>query len=340
MSQIVPIPPIRPPQAPSIPQPLEPKPPPIEQPTLQPPLPEIEVPSLVVNQFSFIDNTVFSSSELAALLTGYLNRKLSTAELVELRNKIADHYASKGYINSGAGILIADNPALNLEGANLFIRVIEGKLVNISVSGSKKLSKYLKDRLVQPGAFNFNRLSKNLLYLQDDPVIGEISGKLEPADLINTAELNLKVKPAQPYQVGVFVDNYRNPGVGTIERGVEFTALNPLALGDKLNLTYINTNGSHLAAANYTLPITRQNTTLRFAYLYGRNAILEQPFEILDINSNVQVFSVGIRHPVLRQATTKMRSEFALNLTLDHIESKDCKMTQTSAGDSHPTSAP
>ncbi|MBW4550236.1 MAG: BamA/TamA family outer membrane protein [Aphanocapsa sp. GSE-SYN-MK-11-07L] len=298
-------------------------PPPIEQPSLEQPLPEIEVPSLVVNQFSFIDNTVFSSSELASLLKGYLNRKLSSAELVDIRNKIAAYYADRGYINSGAAILTSDNLALNLEGANLAIRVIEGKLVNIDVTGSKRLSKYLKGRLGQSGAFNFKRLSKDLLFLQDDPVIDEISGTLEPTDLINTAALNIKVKPAQPYRIGMFIDNYRNPGVGTIERGVEFTALNPLTLGDKLNLTYINTNGSNLVALNYVIPITKQNTSLRFGYLYGQNAILEQPFDILDINSNAQVYSVGIRHPLLRQATPKTRSEFSLNLNFDRIESYD-----------------
>jgi hemolysin activation/secretion protein len=319
------IPPIRPPEVPSVPQPLEPMPPPIEQPPLQPPLPDIEVPSLVVNKFSFIDNTVFSSSELAAVLTEYLNRKLSPAELVQVRNLVADYYVSKGYINSGAGILIEDNRSLNLEGADLNIRVIEGKLTDITVTGSKRLSRYLKDRLKQSGAFNFNRLSKELLFLQNDPVNAEISGKLEPANQvdINTAALNVRVKPAQPYQVGVFVDNYRNPGVGTIERGVEFTALNPSTFGDRLNLIFINTNGSNLVSANYVLPVTKQNTTLRFAYLYGQNAILEQPFDLLDINSNAQVYSVGIRHPLVRKATPKTRSEFALSLNFDHIESND-----------------
>jgi hemolysin activation/secretion protein len=319
------LPPIRLPEPTPTPQPLEPKQNPLEvTPTL--PTPEdIEVPPLTLKSLNFIGNTVFSSQELAALTNQFLGKRLTVSDLMQLRNLIADHYTQNGYINSGGAVLAADNPNLNLEAADLNVRVIEGKLSDITINGSKRLSGYVKDRLNQPGIFNINRLSRDILLLQDDEMISQIRGNLEPADpqLINLSRLTIDLKPAQPYRVSLVADNYRNPGVGSFERGVDFVALNPLTLGDKLNFGYRNTNGSNFINATYQVPLTKQGTTVRFSYLNGSNATIEKPFENFGLQNTAQVYSLSIRHPLFRMATEKHRSDFALSLSLDHLESQD-----------------
>lgn len=306
-----------------LPKTLEPRPSPIQKPLqrLQPS--EVEVPSLTVKRFFFIDNKIFTHKKLEGLLTRYLNKKLTLAELRKVRDIITEFYVRNGYTNSGAALLIHDNPSLNREGADLYIRVIEGKVNIASISGSRRLSKYVQDRLKQSETFNYNRFTKNVFLLQDDPLLSDLKVSLETSDLINVAKLDIKVKAAKTYKIEVFANNYRNPGVGSFERGLEFTALNPLTLGDKVNFTYRNTNGSDSLAANYSVPITKENTTLRFAYLYGNNGIIEQPFNGLGLNGISQIYSLGIRHPLLRSATEKNRSEFVLSLSIDHLENQD-----------------
>jgi hemolysin activation/secretion protein len=319
------LPPIRLPKPTPAPQPLEPKQNPLEVPPTPPTPGEVEVPPLTLKSLSFIGNTVFSRQELAVLTNQFLNKRLTVADLNQLRNLIADHYAKDGYINSGAVILTTDNPNLNLEAANLNVRVIEGKLSDITINGSERLSRYVRDRLKQPGVFNVNRLNRDLLLLQDDELISQIKGNLEPADpqLINLAKLTVDVEPTKPYRVSFVVDNYRNPGVGTFERGVDFIALNPLALGDKLNFGYRNTNGSDFINAIYQVPITRVGTTLRFSYLNGGSATIESPFETFGLQNTAQVYSLSIRHPIFRMATERHRSEIGLSLSLDHLETQD-----------------
>jgi hemolysin activation/secretion protein len=307
-----------------VPKTLEPLPTPIQKPLERLQLPEVEIPSLTVKRFFFIDNKIFSSKELENLLTQYLNKKLSLPELRKVRDIVTDFYIQSGHINSGAALLIKDNPRLNVNGDNVYIRVIEGKVNTLKVSGSSRLSRYVRDRLKQDKAFNYNLFTKSVFLLQDDPLLSDIKVSLEPSkDLINVANLDVKIKAAKAYKIEVFADNYRNPSVGSFERGIEFTALNPLTLGDKVNFTYRNTNGSDSLAANYTVPITKENTTLRFAYLYGNNEIIENPFNGLGLNGISQIYSLGIRHPLLRTTTEKNRSELAISLSIDHLENQD-----------------
>jgi hemolysin activation/secretion protein len=318
------IPPVRDPNETPIPKTLEPLPTPIQKPLERLQLPEVEIPSLYVKRFLFIDNKIFSSKKLESLLIQYLNKKLTITELRKVRDIVTDFYVQNGYINSGAAILIVDNPRLNLDGDDVRIRVIEGKVNNILVSGSKRLSRYVKDRLKQDKAFNYNLFTKNVYLLQDDSQLSDLKVSLEPLkSLINVIDLDVKIKAKKAYRIELFTNNFRNPSIGSLERGLEFTALNPLTLGDKVNFSYRNTNGSNSLSANYSVPITREDTTLRFAYLYGNNEIIEKPFNGLGLNGISQIYSLGIRHPLLRTATQKNRSELAISLSIDHLENQD-----------------
>ena len=306
------------------PKTLEPSPSPIRKPLNQIQLPKVEIPNLTVRKFLFKDNKVYSSKILEALLTNYLNKKLSDTELREIRDIVTKYYVDHGYINSVAGLLIQDNPILKLDGADLVIRVVEGKLNPIIVEGSKSLSDYLKSRFRQNGAFNNDKFLTDFYLLQDDPLISDLKVSLEPdPNLVNVATLEAKVKAAKPIQAEIFLNNYHNPGVGSFERGLNFSLLNPFHLGDRFDLTYKNTDGSNSVTANYSFPITARDTAIKLFYAYSNNNIIERPFNQAGIYGVAQIFSIGIRQPILRIANEKSRSEFALGLSIDHSENQD-----------------
>ncbi|MBU1696254.1 MAG: hypothetical protein KKD21_04305, partial [Proteobacteria bacterium] len=60
------------------------------------------IPIVFVKEFQFMGNKVVSNETLSEIANPYTNRKISTTELHELRYKINEYYAGKGYINSGA----------------------------------------------------------------------------------------------------------------------------------------------------------------------------------------------------------------------------------------------
>src|SRR6185436_2180938 len=55
-----------------------------------------------VERIEFRGNTVFPTAELAALAQPLAGRRVSVAEIEDLRQKVTRQYVDRGYVNSGA----------------------------------------------------------------------------------------------------------------------------------------------------------------------------------------------------------------------------------------------
>ncbi|MGB8698875.1 MAG: ShlB/FhaC/HecB family hemolysin secretion/activation protein [Thermosynechococcaceae cyanobacterium] len=308
-----------------IPEPLKPQVSPIiVKPRTQQSSPQDQFPTLQAIQFVFIGNNTIPSNILSKVTLPYLYKKLSFSDLIDIRNSITQFYVDRGYINSGALILSDDNQKLNLNAATLTIRIVEGGIDKITIDGTTRLKSYILKHLdIQRKIFNINKFKESLKLLEDDPLIKKISATLEPGNDINTSNLTINVKPRNPYKIEFFADNYRNSGVGTFERGVDFSALNPLKIGDRIDLTYSNSNGSNALQASYAIPLNRHNTTLKFVYSFGQNTTIQAPFQTLDIQGSSQSYNLELRHPVFRHASEESKSELGITLGIKHQQVQD-----------------
>jgi hemolysin activation/secretion protein len=283
-----------------------------------------EFPNLVVKQFRFINNTVISELELQSIVAPYIGKGISMLDIYAIRDTISTLYKNKGYITSGVSILIEDNPLIDLNAATLSIRLNEGLLENIQINGTKRLARYIRNRIyVKNKVLKSTDLQKALRLLEDDPLIKKIDANLSPAEPLNRSNLDLTVTPSNPFQISLFANNYRNCNVGCFERGVEFIARNPSTLGDTLLFTYVNSNGSDSIQASYSLPLNAQNTALKLQYSYGNNSVISFPASILEIKGRSQNFQIGIRHPLMRLADEKSRFDLGIGLGLEYFEIKN-----------------
>jgi hemolysin activation/secretion protein len=318
-------------------------PPRIERPTIpSKPLPEIpkepkfeiqprseqrqvdNFPTLVVKEFKFIESTVIPERILQGVVQPYLGRRINMNDIFEIEAKLNQLYDRQGYITSGASFLIKDNPFINVNNAVLNVRIIEGEIGNVNIIGSRRLQKYVKNRLYTKGkVIQVKDLQRNLRLLSDDPLLKKIDANLSPDEPLNSSNLAVKVEPADPYKVSLFADNYRNCNVGCIERGVDFVALNPTTLGDKLSFSYINSNGSNSILTSYSVPINTQNTTLSFDFSYGNNSVIAFPANILDIKGLSQSYGLSIRQPLLRVANQKNRFDLGMDFGIQHFQIQD-----------------
>ena len=281
-------------------------------------------PGLVVKKFIFLDSTVISEKDLQEIVQPYIGKNISMIQFYEIEDKLNQLYDDKGFFTSGASIFIQDNPIINLKNAEIKIRIIEGKIGTINIFGSSRLSNYIKQRLYKRNkVVNRNELQKNIRLLIDDPLIKKLSIRLFPSGPLNYSNIDVNVEPSTPYHVSLFIDNYRNCNVGCLERGVDFTALNPSTLGDKLSFTYVNSDGSNSIFSSYVVPINSENTTVGFNFSYGNNAITAFPANILNIKSLSQNYSLSIRQPILRLATNKIRLDSGLTFGIERYVIQD-----------------
>ncbi len=248
----------------------------------------------------------------------YLNRDLSLADLFEIRSKITELYLSKGYITSGA---IVPPQRIGKTAGIVEIQVIEGRVEEIQVRGNNRLSQdYIRNRiaLYTGTPLDRQRLLSGLQLLRLNPLINNVRAELAAVIQPGSSILTVEVGEAPIWHSQISLDNYRSPGAGTDRRQVRVRNSNLLGFGDNANLTYSNTDGSNSIDLNYEIPLDPQNTRLSISYGTSASNIVEQPFNILDIQSRSSYYELSLQHPIIQTPT----QEFTVGLIASHRQSQ------------------
>ncbi|NJR52603.1 MAG: ShlB/FhaC/HecB family hemolysin secretion/activation protein [Leptolyngbyaceae cyanobacterium CSU_1_3] len=290
--------------------PIVPPPDPIEP---APDLPNI----FKVRRFRVEGSRVFSDAEIDAVTQPFLNRSITFAEVLQARSAIVDLYLQKGYITTGAFVPEQEFT----DGGEVTVQVIEGTIAAINVAGTRRLNpNYIRRRIAIAATppLNQKRLLDGLQLLRLNPLIANLSAELSASPRPGQSILNVTIQEAPSLQGQLRFDNGRSPSVGSDRRSIQLSEGNVLGLGDTISLGYTSTNGSNAWDIGYTLPITPHNTTLSFNYGLTKSNVIEEPFDLLDIESKSRYYELTLRHP-LQQTIT---SEVAIGLTFSRRESE------------------
>ncbi|WP_375497373.1 ShlB/FhaC/HecB family hemolysin secretion/activation protein [uncultured Nostoc sp.] len=304
------------------PEPPQPLPPPAElfppstpTPTPDEPLPGNFPQTIVVERFEVVGSTVFSPEELALATAEFTKRPISLTQVYQARSKITDLYVQNGYITSGAYI-----PPQTIQSGVVKIQVVEGKLEDIQVTGTRRLNpNYVRSRLAiaTSAPLNRQRLLEALQLLQLNPLIQNVSAELTAGSRTGSSLLEVKISEAKTFSSPIILDNGRSPSVGSFRRGLRLNEANLLGFGDSLSLGYTNTDGSNSFDASYILPLNPRNGTLTFNYGTTSSNVIEPAFKSLDIESASRYYELTFRQPIVQTPT----QEFALGLTASRRES-------------------
>ncbi|MEH1911617.1 MAG: ShlB/FhaC/HecB family hemolysin secretion/activation protein [Nostoc sp.] len=298
-----------------LPPPAELFPPSAPTPTPEEPLPGNLPETIVVQRFEVVGSTVFSPEELAQATAEFTKRPISLTEVYQARSKITDLYIKNGYITSGAYI-----PPQTIQSGVVKIQVVEGKLEDIQVTGTRRLNpNYVRSRLAIATSppLNRQRLLEALQLLQLNPLIQNVSAELSAGSRNGVSLLEVKISEAKTFSSQIILDNGRSPSVGSFRRRLQLNEANLLGFGDGLSLGYTNTDGSNSFDASYTLPLNPHNGTLSFNYGTTSSNVIEPPFNILDIQSASRYYEITFRQPIVQTPT----QEFAVGLTASRRES-------------------
>ncbi|MEH1900953.1 MAG: ShlB/FhaC/HecB family hemolysin secretion/activation protein [Nostoc sp.] len=308
------------PRTPPTPSPPPQLPPPSEllqpsQPLLTPdePLPETSQ-IFTVKQFEVIGSTVFSPEKLNQVLAEFINKPITFAQLLEARSKITELYINAGYVTSGAYI-----PEQTLTTGVVQIQIIEGKLEDIQITGTRRLNpNYIRSRIALGAStpLNQKRLLESLQLLQLNPLIQNLSAELSAGSRTGANLLAINVTEADTFNVQTVLDNGRSPSVGSFRRQLQINEANLLGFGDSISLTYSNTDGSNTIDTSYTLPLNSRNGTLNVSYGTTSANVIEHPFNKLDIESASQYYELTFRQPLVQTPN----QEFALGITASRRE--------------------
>jgi hemolysin activation/secretion protein len=269
-----------------------------------------------IHDFRFTGNTAIASDELDAVVAAYRGRELSNDDFEVIRVALTRHYIKRGFINSGAVL-----PDQEIKAGIITFQIIEGRISRIDVIGSRRLPEsYVHDRVALDAGppVNVYAIRDRLYLLQQDPRIRRLDAALLPGTRPGEAILRIDLDEALSQRVWFTVNNYRPPSVGAERAEVELLDYNLLGYGDTFGLRGGVTEGSDDLDLNYAIPLNARDTALQLRYARNRSAVVESPFDQLDVQSRSQTIGIGVWH-FLHKAP---QEEVGLGVTFEQRQSR------------------
>lgn len=304
--------------------------PPFTDPNLSAPLqleiPNLSVPEIQGNQqltlkkINFIGNHALSTHDLDQVFVDYLGRTLNIQEILKFREIVSKIYLARGYSLSSAIISLDDNQRLDPDNAVITIRCIEGTVDRISFLGKTTLEGFIRHQLqpaIQP-ALNEPRLITALVQLRTNPAIRNIQARIDSLGEVGHYTLTLTVTPEVPFGAVLSSANDGTVTTGTLSQSATLFALSPLDWGDSLQVGYRRTEGSDAWSTLFNIPVTASGGSFSFSFNNINSRIIPPPFNILDIRSSEQIYTLAFRQPIFSSFKEYHQREFNLGLGITH----------------------
>ncbi|NKB18869.1 MAG: ShlB/FhaC/HecB family hemolysin secretion/activation protein [Pseudanabaena sp. CRU_2_10] len=281
------------------------------------PTPTGETPSVTpkriyVRKIQVVDSTVFNEQQLHQLVQPFEGRELTLEEITKVADAITQLYLNNNYINSRA-IPVTPQPG-STDGV-VVIRVIEGRIAEIDVQGTRRLNpSYVRSRIRLGAGIPLNtlKLEEQLKLLRLDPLFKNVEASLRPTGKVGQSILIVRIEEANPISSSFSIDNYSPPSIGSERFGIELRDRNITGNGDELAGSWYRTltGGSDVFDFSYQIPINPMNGKIRLRFAPNRNEITQSPFDQFGIKANQDVYDISYRQPLMRSP----REEFALSL--------------------------
>ncbi|MCU4179931.1 ShlB/FhaC/HecB family hemolysin secretion/activation protein [Bosea sp. BH3] len=308
--------------------------------------PKLEFPaggaSVLLTRIEFTESRFLSAAELDAIRARHVGQRVDLAAIGRIVQSVNDLYAEKGQITASAVL-----PPQKLDGGVLWIRLVEGRVGKVSVTGAVQTWPWYvrsqvpigDDDVVDAPALNrsvsiFNRL--NEVQLRAQLGAGASFG-------LTDIELSVTEPPRNVVQL-----SYDNQGVTSTGRyqGILFLRHhNLLGIDDRLVLYGSRARGSILGNGSYTLPVSPWGTRLgasftRSAYRIVNGAIRElRPEGISESSSLTLSQPVFATDSILLQATAALGTGAGRSKQLD-IATVESSYSRVQAGASLSISLP
>ncbi|HNW40079.1 MAG TPA: ShlB/FhaC/HecB family hemolysin secretion/activation protein [Candidatus Omnitrophota bacterium] len=274
------------------------------------PVPEGE--KVLVKKINVEGGVLLSPAELNKIVAPYENKKLSIGEMQKVADLITDLYRTKNYPTSRAYI---PPQTIGKDGV-MVIRIVEGKVGDISVKGNKYFKSRLykkKLQLKQNDPFNYSSLQRSLTLINERPdrfakVI------LVPGKTPGSTDIVIEAKDYLPIHVGYTHDNYGSRYVGRDRDAVTFEHNNLLGFDDQLYFQFMRSEDSlsTLKSGRYLFPVN-DSLNLGVNASYAKTK-LGREFADLDSLGKSTIMGVFLNQTLISTETL----DFRLNLGFDY----------------------
>jgi hemolysin activation/secretion protein len=306
---------IPPPAEPVVPKPPEPKP-------ALPVSPQLRV---LVKEFTFTGNTIYSDERLRALTNEFLNKELDFEGLNDAATAVRTYYRSHGYFLAQAYL-----PQQAIRDGVVQIGVIEGRIGQVELDSKpavrisdRLLAGIVATHLKQGEIITETGLERPLLLINDLPG-AQVTSEIRPSRTIGAADLRVNVDEVQNRFNGfVDADNYGNRFTGEYRVGTNLNWNSPLHYGDQATFRgFVSDEGMWFTRFAYLVPVGYYGTRLGASYSKFEYR-LTKDFASLQANGEGEVKSIYAFHPIVRTRNSNFIAQLSYEdkRLIDRVES-------------------
>ncbi|MDW3716588.1 ShlB/FhaC/HecB family hemolysin secretion/activation protein [Pseudomonas sp. 2023EL-01195] len=252
--------------------------------------------------------TSYPLGTFRSLLVGLEGRRVTLAEVNGVAGQITQRYRQAGFLLARTLV-----PAQRLEGGELHIKVIEGRVNQVNIQGpsSSAMQRYARN-IEQEVPIKGETLERNLLLMNDLPG-NEAHGTLSASQGREGTDLDIH---NEQRRVEGFIgfDNRDSRYFGPWQ-GYGGIGINDLTgIGDHLSLRYGRSlEGDKMAfyEGQYELPVGGQGTMLSF--LAQHNDGRADTWSVLNANSSGDTLAIRLTHPWVRSRAETFKTSLAFS---------------------------
>ena len=288
--------------------------------------------NVFVKKFRLAGNTLISEKELLDGVDLGTGKDLTLEEIKNVAEMITAKYRRKGYLIVNAyvpsqsifdgAVIIKNKSGYHMVSAFgvVLIRVVEGKVAQISVTGNHHYSTPFIESFLEPvrqePSLKEETLERALLLLNEYPSLS-VKATLKAGTKFGTTDIIATVTDTYPLSATVAYDNYgvsatsKNRLSAALSVGNTITGGDVIKLNGIIGLDTIDPSRLSYGRAEYTIPVGVLGTNVGAYYsntVYGIGG--DDSLAALVINGKAHVAGLYVTHPVVKKLDETLTVRF------------------------------
>lgn len=254
-------------------------------------------PTVLLADVLFSPTSAFLSEEdLDGIVANYVGNRVDFSQIQRFVQDVNDLYARKGVVTASAVL-----PPQTLSNGILRVRLVEGTLSTVAISGNNKIpDSFVLDRVrlttgnnivdVPTAAEDITRF--NQLYNS------QLRVSLQPGAQFGTTDLALELAEPKTNQLSFFIDDQGVESTGQIQVGAFYQSYSLLTPDDNLLAFGTLSEGGVSGTLSYDAPVTPAGVRMGLTYSRSAIEVIEGPTEPLNIEGSSASLGASLTVPV------------------------------------------
>jgi hemolysin activation/secretion protein len=281
-------------------------------------------PTFVLRAVKVDASHFLSKPEIGAITAKYVGKRVDISGVQKMVKEINDLYAARGIVTAAAYL-----PPQKLKNGVVVVKIVEGRLGKIKISGANQLSPdFVLSHVDQKAGdiVDVPKMTRQLAFFNKTG-IARIQALMQPGAQFGLTDVELSVVEPPKNLIQVFGDNMGVSSVGSYEVGTLLQHYGLIGFDDRLTVYAVKSQGDTNGNVAYNTAIDPWGGRLGLSVTSGAIHIVQGPYTSLNVHGGSQTAAVNVSQPILGDAEWMLLVNGSLTHEVSTSDQTDIRVT-------------